>query len=181
MSYIIPRNHWCLIIVLNVHALTEDKIYYAKDSCYKEMERVFDKFPKYYMKILLGNFNAKEGREDIFKLTIGNENLHEICTDIGVKVVNFATSKNLIVKNMMFSHCKIRKYTWTSPDWKTHNQIDHILVDRQRHSNVLHVQSFRAAVCDSDHYLVVANVRQRLAVNKQRYTDFVWRGTISRS
>jgi hypothetical protein len=27
---------------------------------------------------LLGNFNAKVGREDIFKLTIGNENLHEI-------------------------------------------------------------------------------------------------------
>jgi hypothetical protein len=30
------------------------------------------------MKILLGDFNAKVGREDIFKLTIGNESLHEI-------------------------------------------------------------------------------------------------------
>jgi hypothetical protein len=33
---------------------------------------VFDKFPKYHMKILLGDFNAKVGREDIFKPTIGN-------------------------------------------------------------------------------------------------------------
>jgi hypothetical protein len=30
------------------------------------------------MKILLGYFNAKVGREDIFKPTIGNESLHEI-------------------------------------------------------------------------------------------------------
>jgi hypothetical protein len=29
------------------------------------------------MKFLLVDFNAKEGREDIFKLTIGNESLHE--------------------------------------------------------------------------------------------------------
>jgi hypothetical protein len=55
-----------------------------------------------------------------------------------------------------------------SPDGKTHNQIDHILVDRRRHSNVLDVRSLRAADCDSDHYLVVAKVKERLAGNKQR-------------
>jgi hypothetical protein len=44
---------------------------------------------------LLGDFNAKVGREDIFKPTTGNENLHEISNDNEVRVVNFATSKNL--------------------------------------------------------------------------------------
>jgi hypothetical protein len=68
----------------------------------------------------------------------------------------------------MFPHRNIHKYTWTSPDEKTHNQIDHILVDRRRHSNALDVQSFRAADCLGDHYLMVAKVRERLAVNKQR-------------
>jgi hypothetical protein len=90
-------------------------------------------FPRYDMKILLGDFNAKVGREDIFKPTIGNESSHEISTDNGVRVVNFATSKNLVVKSTMFPHRSIHKYTWTSPDGKTHNQIDHILIDRRRH------------------------------------------------
>jgi hypothetical protein len=55
-----------------------------KDSFYEELERVFNKFPKYHTKIML-DFNAKVGREDIFKPTIGNESLHEISNDNGVK------------------------------------------------------------------------------------------------
>jgi hypothetical protein len=39
------------------------------DSFYEELELVFEKFPKYHMNILL-DFNAKVGREDIFKPTI---------------------------------------------------------------------------------------------------------------
>jgi hypothetical protein len=96
------------------------------------------------MKILLGDFNAKVGREDIFKPTIGNGSLHEISNDNGVRLVNFATSENLRVKSTVFPQRNIHKYTWTSPDGKTHNQIGHILVDRRRHSNVFDVRSFRA-------------------------------------
>jgi hypothetical protein len=71
----------------------------VKDSFYEELERIFNKFPKYHMNILLGDLNAKVGREDIFKPTIGKESLHEISNDNGVRVINFATSKNLIVKS----------------------------------------------------------------------------------
>jgi endonuclease/exonuclease/phosphatase family metal-dependent hydrolase len=123
------------------------------------------------MEILLGDFYAEVGRKDIFKPAIGNESLHDINNDNGVRLVNFAISKNLRIKSTMFPHCNIHKYTWKSPDGKTHNQIDHILVDRRTHSSVLDVRSFRAADCDSDHYLVVTKVRERLTVNKQRITQ----------
>ena len=72
----------------------------------------------------------------------------------------------------MFPHRKIHKYTWTSSDGKTHNQIDHVLVDRRWHSSVLDVRSFRGADCDTDHYLVIAKVRERLAVGKQAAQRF---------
>ncbi|PNF40426.1 hypothetical protein B7P43_G18211, partial [Cryptotermes secundus] len=101
-SYVILKGRWCDIIVTNVQTATEDKIDYLKDRFYEELEHVFDKFPKYPMKILLGDFNAKVGREDIFKPTTGNESLHEISNANGVRVVNFATSKYLTVKSTMF-------------------------------------------------------------------------------
>jgi endonuclease/exonuclease/phosphatase family metal-dependent hydrolase len=101
------------------------------------------------MKILLGDFNAKVGREDIFKPIIGNESLHEASNDNGVRVVNFATSKNLIVKSSTFP-CDIHKHTWTSPDGVIHNHIDHVLIDKRQRSNILDVCSFRRADCDTD-------------------------------
>jgi hypothetical protein len=94
------------------------------------------------------------------------------CNDNGNRIVNFNMSKNLRVKSTLFPHRNIHKYTWTSPDGKTHNQIDHILLDRRRHSNVLDVQSFRTADCDTDHCLVVAKIRERLEVNKQISSRF---------
>ena len=91
MSHIVLRGRRCNIIVLNVHAPSEEKSDSSKDSFHKELEQVFDHFPKYNMKILLGDFNAKVGRENIFKPTIGNESLHQDSNDNGVRIVNFAT------------------------------------------------------------------------------------------
>jgi hypothetical protein len=94
--------------VLNVHAPTEDKIDDIKDRFCEELEQVFDKFPRCHMNILLGEINAKVGREDIFKPTIGNESIHEISNDNGVRVVNSAASKNLALKSTMFPHRNIQ-------------------------------------------------------------------------
>ena len=41
------------------------------------------------------------------------------------------------------------------------------MVDRRRHSSIIDVRSFRGADCDTDHYLVVAKVRERFAVRKE--------------
>jgi exonuclease III len=139
MSYVILRGCWCHILVVNVHAPTEDKTDDVKNSFCEELERVFDKFTKYHMNILFGDLNAKVGREDIFEPTTGNESLQEISNDNGVRLVNLATFKSLRVKSTKFPHYNIHKYTWTSPDRKTHSQIDHILVDRRRHLNILDV------------------------------------------
>ena len=155
------------IIVVNVHAPSEEKSDEAKDSFYEELEQVFDHFPKYHIKMLLGDFSTKVGRGNIFKPTIGQESLHQDSNDNGVRLVNFATSQNLVVKRTMFPHRNIHKYTWTSPDGKTHNQIDHLLIDRRWYSSVLDLRSFRGADCDTDQYLVIAKFRERLAVGKQ--------------
>jgi len=124
------------------------------------------------MKILLEDLNAKLGTEGIFKRTIGNESLHQDSNDNSVRIVNFPTSKSLVVKKIMFLHRNFHKCTWTSHDGKTHNQIDHILIERRWHLSILDVRFFRESDCDTDHYLVVAKVTEILAVSKQAAQEF---------
>ena len=50
-----------------MHASSDD----SKDSFYEELEQVFVHFPTYHTKILLGYFNTKVGRENIFIPTLG--------------------------------------------------------------------------------------------------------------
>jgi hypothetical protein len=102
------------------------------------------------MKILLGDFDAKVNREDIFKSTTGGESLQEISNDNGVRVVNFTASKNLFVRNTMFPHRNIHKVTWTSHR-KTHNQIGHTLIDKKRQLSVPDIPSFMRENSDTDH------------------------------
>ena len=123
MSYIELRGRWCNIIVLNVHAPSEEKSDDSKDNFCVELEQGF-----FFIIFVIGDFNAKVGRENIFKPTIGNGSLHQDSNDNRFRTVYVITSKNLVVKSMMFPHRNIHKYTWTSPDGKTHNQIDHILI-----------------------------------------------------
>jgi hypothetical protein len=119
------------------------------------------------MKIHSGTFNVKVEREDIFKLTIKNASLHQDNKDTSFRIINFVTSTILFVRSTMFPHRNIHKYTWTSPDGKTHNQIDYTSIERRWHSSTLDVRSFRGADCDNDCYLVAAKDGQRLAVSKQ--------------
>ena len=63
VSCIVMRGRLCNIIVLNVHAPSEEKSDESKDSFYKELEQVFYHLLKYHVKVLLGDFNAKVGRE----------------------------------------------------------------------------------------------------------------------
>jgi hypothetical protein len=64
----------------------------------EELEQVSDHFPQCHMKILLVDFNTKLGSGDIFKPTIGNESLHYGSNNNGDRIINFATSKDLVVK-----------------------------------------------------------------------------------
>jgi len=99
---IVLRICLCNIIVLSVYALSGKKRYVTKDSFYEKLDLLFEHFPTYHLKSLLGHFNAKLGTKNIFKPTIRNEKLHQYSIDNGVRRVNCATPKNLVVKSTMF-------------------------------------------------------------------------------
>jgi hypothetical protein len=59
-----------------LHEPTEDERDDSSDICYEELEQAVGSFPKYHMKILLENCNAKFWKY-IFKLKNRDDSLHE--------------------------------------------------------------------------------------------------------
>jgi hypothetical protein len=120
MSYIIVvlRVCWCSVIVLNVHATCKSNN--VKDSLYEELGCIFDQFPRYDVKILLSDLNVKVGSEDVFKLTVGSEVHVKLIMVMELGVVNYGTSKNLVIKTTIFPH-DIHKYTCTSAQFVVFN------------------------------------------------------------
>jgi hypothetical protein len=111
MSYMVLRGCWYNIKVLNVSVSSEEKSYDSKDGFDEKLEQISYHFSKNHVKIPLGDLNAKVGRKNIFKPTLWNESLHQVKNNNGVKIVNFSTSKTLVVKSTMFPHGNIFKYT----------------------------------------------------------------------
>ena len=154
--------------LINVYAPTEEKDNEMKELFYEKLVGVYDGAPKRDIKIILGDFNAKIGREVYYRPTIGKYSLHENSNENGTLVIDFAASRNMVISSTYFEHKNIHKATWESPDGRTKNQIDHVLIDGRHCSNVLDVRSCRGPNIDSDHYLVKVVVRARISISHER-------------
>jgi len=60
-----------------VHAPTEEKDEIQKDDFYEDFVRVYMKVPKHDIKVLMGDFNAKVGKESGLAPNVGKYGLHE--------------------------------------------------------------------------------------------------------
>lgn len=126
------------------------------DRFYEDMESAYDSCPANDIKIILRDFNTRLGNEDDGMMEVGNFSLHEKTSENGLRLLSFTAFQN---KN-------IHKATWRSPDWKTENQVDHVLIDVHHCYNMFNVWSCRGDNADIYHYLVV-KVHSRLS-NKMK-------------
>ena len=78
--------------------------------------------------IMMGDFNAKIGKDNIGKeLVMGKEGLGEI-NENGELFTDYCHFNSLVTGGSVFTHKRIHKTTWISPDHQTENHIDHICI-----------------------------------------------------
>jgi exonuclease III len=63
------RGRYRKISIINVHCPTEEKEYEEKEKFYEEIEKVYNGIPKYDVKMIIGDFNAKIGKEEIYRVS----------------------------------------------------------------------------------------------------------------
>ena len=104
--------------------------------------------------ILLGDFNAKIGKENFIASVAGKYTLHEVTSENGKRLGHLAARHNMIIKSTIFEHKQIYKGTWMCPGIDVVNQIDHVVINKRQGSSITDVKSCRGPNCDSDHFLV---------------------------
>ena len=87
------------------------------------------------------------------------------------RLVDWRAFNKMIIRGTLFPHSNIHKVTWTSPNGRDQNQIDHLMVNSMWRRSLLDVRVKRGADASSDHQLVTAKVRLKLRVaGPNKYT-----------
>lgn len=146
--------------VIQVYAPTSDYEDSDVEEFYETINKAIkDNKGKYT--VLMGDFNAKLGKQEtgeehiLGKFGIGQRNRR------GDRLIEFALEQNLIVANTFFKKDKKRYWTWESPDGKTRNQIDFILCSQR--GIVKNCEVITNVDIASDHRMV----RATICINKK--------------
>ena len=150
--------------IVQVYAPTNNAESEANDDFYDQLQSVLEGVPKHDLLIVIGDWNAKVGQsQEGEERTIGKYPLcGGIRNDNGERFVNFCAMNDLLIASTVFPHKDIHKYTWTSPNSKFKNQIDHITINNKFRRSMTDTRTYRGADIGSDHNLVLATIKLKL-------------------
>jgi hypothetical protein len=114
---------------IRVHAPTEEAEEEMQDRFYEKLVDVYDRAAEYDVNILVGNMNAKVGKDNIYRPTTGKESIHDVSNNNGMRLIDVTISRDMTISSTYFPHKRIHKATCSSPDGTTTNQTDHALID----------------------------------------------------
>jgi hypothetical protein len=113
-----------------------------KDAFYDDMDKTYEECPVRDVKIIIGDLNAKTGKEGICRPATGKYSAHAKSSDSGIRLINFASSQNTVIGSTTFDHEYIHKMFWKSPDGDTFNEIDHLIIDARHLPNLMDVRIY---------------------------------------
>ena len=148
--------------VIQCYAPTIDKEEQTKEEFYNLLQKTIDKIKGRGITILMGDLNAKIGEDNRgYEGTIGKHGLG-VMNENGEMLANLCATNQLVIGGSLFSHKRIHKATWISPDHRKENQINHVCINKKFRSSLHDVKVQRGADVGSDHHLLVATLKMKL-------------------
>ena len=136
--------------------MTEDDI---REEWYDQLQAAVSKIPQPDVLLIMGVMDAKTGSDGTDReRAMGREGCGIINAN-GEKFVNFCLNNNCVIGGTIFQHKEIHKLTWKSPDGRTVNKIDHVVINNKWRRSLKDVHACRGADAGSDHCLVVSGLK----------------------
>ena len=142
------------LTVIHVYAPTEDADEETKYEFYAKLQEVLDKRKKHDMLVITGDMNVKVGEDNTnYERVMGKHGLG-VRNGNDEKLCDMCDMNELVITGTLFPHKIIHKATWISPDGRTRNQIDHVLINKRFRNSVEDTKVYRSADLRSDQCLV---------------------------
>ena len=135
-----PHN----ITLIQIYAPTKIADEEETEKFYSDLQNVIDKINRQDFIIIMGDFNAKVGAERTAeeRYFIGPHSLGTR-NEAGDRLITFCSENNLVIANTLFKQHPRRLFTWVSPDGKTKNQIDYIIIQQRWRSSIIAANCLR--------------------------------------
>jgi len=148
--------------LVQVYAPTSSSTLEEIDAFYNDLEDAYNHCKSQDMVIIMGDLNAKVGKEqDPLRVIVGPHGLGER-NERGDLWTEWCTTHDQVIMNTWFQHHQRHLYTWKSPGDGVRNQIDYITINKRFRNAVTQVKSYPGADCGSDHNPIVATLRVKL-------------------
>ena len=156
------------ITILQCYATTNNAEPYEKQEFYNKLRAMIESAPNRDILIIMGDFDVKVGRNNAsIERIMGEEGLGDVNENEKELVeLQVCALNDPSIGGTLFLHNRVHKAIWVSPDGVIENQIDYILIC-QRWRRSLQDKRFNwGATIGSDHHLVVASLKIKLAARK---------------
>ena len=150
------------IAVIQVYAPTQDHSEEEVEEFYEQINNALKYVKSDEMLMIMGDWNAKVGREKIQGVT-GGFGLGEM-NERGKRLIEFCQENSLVITNTTFQQNARRLYTWKSPGNIHRNQIDFILIRKRFQNAVINAKTYPGADINSDHIPVICKLQIKLKV-----------------
>jgi len=147
------------VTILSVYAPTLSSAPEVKDKFYEELDAAVGKVPETEHLFLLGDFNARVGRDhDSWPDCLGQFGIGKM-NENGQRLLELCSYRKLCITNTFFNTKLHHRTSWRHPRSHHWHQLDLAITRRAQLRNVLTTRSFHSADCDTDHSLVCSKVR----------------------
>ncbi|KAJ8950887.1 hypothetical protein NQ318_011188 [Aromia moschata] len=171
-----PKSERILVIELKydkrIYGPNEDEKKTVKDEFWEELTTTVEEAKgKIY---ILGDINARVGKEDNkFKGIIGRHG-EETRNNNGIRLLHFCMNFDLIIANTLFTHKEIHKYTREEKGRGEKSIIDYIIVERENKDMITDARVKRGSDIGSDHYLLIGKIKTRNEQLKEKQTQIAY-------
>ncbi|KAL9977741.1 hypothetical protein ACROYT_G015180 [Oculina patagonica] len=152
------NSRFAKLTVIQVYAPTNDAEDESKEEFYEQLQREVEATPRHDVLIVTGDLNAKMGEDNEgWEKVMGKHGLGRM-NENGERLAKFCGNNYLVIGGSLFKHRDIHKITWTSPNGRDQNQIDHIIINGRYRGSLLDTRAMRGADANSDHSMVMGKL-----------------------